>query len=227
MIDKLGNVAGNIPKVYASGYDTGYSMGNAEGYQHGETIGYELGFESGKHAEYDTFWNNFQNNGNRTTYAHAFRTGWRDSIYNPKYPIVCNGNNTATQAYSYAGLSDTKVPITISGNNASVFYSAGIVTIHSLDISGVTTNISDWFTGCTKLVHITFVGEIPHSTNFKDCPLDAPSFVSIVEHLSPSATGKTLTVKSSAVNNADWSTTDYASWDALIATKSNWSFSLA
>jgi hypothetical protein len=211
MIGKLGNVAGNIPKVYASGYDTGYGIGNTEG----------------KQAEYDAFWDVYQNNGKRTYYHSAFRTGWCDGIYNPKYPIVCNGNNSANTMFSYAAITDTLVPITISGNNATIFYGAGIVTIHSLDMSGYTGTHQDWFTSCTKLANITMVGEIPQSVNFKDCPLTAKSLVSIVEHLSDTASGKTLTVKTSAVNNADWSTTDYESWDALIATKSNWSFSLA
>lgn len=205
--DKLTTVAENVPKVY----------------------------EAGKQAEYDAFWDAFQNNGNRTSYAHAFRTGWRDSIYNPKYPIVCNGNNTAQNTYAYAGITDTKVPITIKGNNGSVFGGASsIKKILLLIVDSTTTTFSDWFIGMTRLTYIRWQGEVNgenveseicRSVNLKDAPLDAPSLVSTVEALSVNATGKSATFKSSAVDNADWSTTEYASWDALIATKPNWSFS--
>ena len=213
MIGKLGNVAENIPKVYASGYETGYSMGN----------------EAGKQAEYNDFWDTYQSNGNRKNYNAFFqRAGWKNgSTYKPKYPIECTANNYASNMFLYSGISDTLIPITITGSHLSVFNGSAVVTIPHLDISGVTANINDWFTGCTELASITIVGTIPVSINFKDCPLTAKSLVNIVEHLSDTASGKTLTVKSSAVSNADWSTTEYESWDALIATKSNWSFSLA
>lgn len=198
--EKLTTVAENVPKVY----------------------------EAGKKAEYDDFWDAYQRNGTRTNYHTAFRTGWTDAIYNPKYPIVCSSNNSATSMFTYTSITDTKVPITISGNNTGVFYGASsLVTVYSLDVSGVTANIGDWFMQCPKLANIKFVGVIPMGMDISACPLTAQSLVSIVEHLSSTTSGKTLIVKASAVNNADWSTTDYESWDALIATKPNWTFSKA
>ena len=40
---------------------------------------------------YDVFWDVYQDKGNRTQYAHAFRgSGWTDATFKPKYDIVCN-----------------------------------------------------------------------------------------------------------------------------------------
>ena len=137
------------------------------------------------------------------------------------------GNNTGNYAFAYTGITDTKVPITVQGSNSGVFEGAGIVTIHKLIVDSSVTSYSGWFTSTTKLANIEIEGEIVASINFNASPLTAKSLVSIVEHLSDSTSGKTLTVKTSAVTNADWSTTDYASWDALIATKPNWTFTKA
>lgn len=83
------------------------------------------------------------------------------------------------------------------------------------------------FYSCTALVNIEFEGVIGNNINFKESTkLSAKSMVSVVEHLSDTTSLKTLTFPATAVNNADWSTTEYESWDALIATKPNWSFSL-
>ena len=49
---------------------------------------YETFLEVGKKAEYDRFWDEFQQNGNRTNYAYAFGgDGWNDELFVPKYPI--------------------------------------------------------------------------------------------------------------------------------------------
>ena len=44
-------------------------------------------FEAGKQSEYDRFWDNFQQNGNRTNYNIAFGGQWKPEIWKPKYPI--------------------------------------------------------------------------------------------------------------------------------------------
>lgn len=181
----------------------------------------------GMQTEYDRFWDAVQSNGNRNNYNYFF-TGksWRSGTFNPKYPINCT---YASSLFNNSAIVDTVVPITISGSNTSVFYNASsLVTIRSLDMSGATGTAADWFTGCSKLESITFEGVIPINANFKNSPLDAKSLVNIVEHLSPSVSGKTMTLNSDSVANADWSTTNYASWDELVATKkpSGWSISL-
>lgn len=44
-------------------------------------------FNTGKKSEYDTFWDTFQQNGNRTSYNSAFGGQWTTDIFKPKYPI--------------------------------------------------------------------------------------------------------------------------------------------
>ena len=227
--DKLSTVAENVSKVYESGYGAGYGMGIAAGYSDGVDAGIEMGIAEGKQAEYDAFWDAYQSNGNRSNYQYAFyRSYWKNTTnYKPKYPIKVS-SNMGSNMFNTSGVTDTVVPITLSGAHGSVFYDSSVRTIPYLDVSGVTATMADWFTGCDDLANITMVGVIPQNMNFKNCPLTAESLVNIVEHLSTSATNKTLTLNSDAVANADWSTTEYTSWDELIATKkpSGWSVSL-
>lgn len=184
----------------------------------------------GMQTEYDRFWDTVQSNGTRANYKDFFTgKGWRSGTFNPKYPINCTSGSYATNLFNGSAIVDTVVPITITGSHSAVFYNAtSLVTIRDLDMRGATGTGADWVTGCTKLANVKMVGTIPININFKDCPLTAESLVSLVEALSPSASSKTLTVKSSAVSSADWSKTAYASWEDLVAKKkpSGWSISL-
>lgn len=83
------------------------------------------------------------------------------------------------------------------------------------------------FGDCKNLKNITFEGVIGQNISFDtSTKLTAESIANIVEHLSDTAEGMTLTLSQTAVNNADWTNTDYADWATLIATKTNWTFSL-
>ncbi len=105
-------------------------------------------------------------------------------------------------------------------------YSAGHKTHITLKVSEKCTNYNSAFNTCTALTHLFFAdgSVIAGNVDVSSCPLVAESLVSVVEHLSGTASSKTLTVKQSAINNADWSTTNYASWEELKATKPNWGF---
>lgn len=51
------------------------------------------GFGQGGDNYYDTFWDSFQQNGQRTYYYSSFRTsGWNSENFKPKYPIVVVGD---------------------------------------------------------------------------------------------------------------------------------------
>lgn len=82
------------------------------------------------------------------------------------------------------------------------------------------------FQACNALANIKIEGTIGMSISFQHSPLTATSIVSIIEHLSDTASGMNVTFKRSAVNTADWHTTNYASWDDLVAIKPNWTISL-
>ena len=220
--------------AYTEGRDDGYKNGKQEGYDEGYTVGYGeaygLGMEMGKSEEYNRFWDTFQNNGGTANYYYAFAYNkFNDENYNPKYDIRCSNATTPGQAMflNSSGITDTKVVIYANANNLQgAFQNSGIKTIRKI-VSQETTAYTQTFNGCDKLTDITFEGVIGQSINFGVCPLTAESIVSVVGHLSDSVTGKTATFKQTAINNADWSTTNYASWEELKATKPNWGFAYA
>lgn len=84
----------------------------------------------------------------------------------------------------------------------------------------------------TTLQHITFEGVIGNSVDFRYSPLTKASITNIINTLSSTATGQTLTLKLSAVNTAfetsaganDGSTS--AEFAALVATKTNWTITM-
>lgn len=81
------------------------------------------------------------------------------------------------------------------------------------------------FAGVSKLKNITIEGNIGNSIDFKDCPLVHESIVSIVNALSSTVTGKTLTLSKTAVISA-FGSVDSTEWQTLVTSKPNWTISL-
>ena len=188
--EKLQTVAENQQKVYNAGYE----KGKAEG---GDTeTAYNEGFEAGKKSEYDTFWDSYQDNGERYNWQHAF-SRWNNDIYNPKYPFS-KVKYASSMFGNASALTDTLQPITFTEDFASsnnVFQSCSslktIRNIHTFE--GVT--YSNWFNGCKELENITFTGVIGNNISFSDCSkLTHDSLMNIIEHLSTTTTTKTLTL---------------------------------
>lgn len=91
---------------------------------------------------------------------------------------------------------------------------------------GLTANNSA-FQGCKALVNIIIEGVIgANGWTFSSCPLSKASITSVINALSATTTGLTVTLKKTAVEAAFGSTTA-AEWTALVATKPNWTISLA
>lgn len=182
---------------YTEGYDDGYYYGYENGYADGEESGVQNGLESGMAVAYDTFWDAFQDNGNRTNYQRAFAVGWTDSNYNPKYPFVCGNLYEATEMFFESKITDTKVPITLSNTRAdSMFYKCTeLRRVHLL----ICENVLRWsttFRECAKLEEINIQGEIGTSIDISPCPLlTAASVQSIIDHLKDltGQTAQTLT----------------------------------
>lgn len=62
---------------------------------------------------------------------------------------------------------------------------------------------SDWFNNARGLIDVKFEGSIGQNIDFKSCSvLSRASIKSIIEHLSDTASGKTLTLSKTAVENA-------------------------
>ena len=229
--------------AYAKGNDDGYITGEREGriaaYNEVEPLNAELeqilyGEDTGGEGFYGEFWDEFQANGTRSNYENAFRnTCWTDKCYNPKYLF-----NTDRIGWMFMGckITDTKVPIVHKGqtNATYVFYDAlNMATIRSLTVDEKTT-YSSWFTRTEALENITFEGVIGNDMDIHwSIKLTKDSIKSIINHLSSATSGKTVTLSKTAVNKAfeasvganNGSTSEQ--WLNLIATKSNWTISLA
>jgi hypothetical protein len=75
----------DIDEVYTKGVEDGKAQGgNTE-------EAYQNGYTDGKQAEYDTFWDNFQQNGKRTSYGYTGFNEWNKNILKPKYDIKPTG----------------------------------------------------------------------------------------------------------------------------------------
>ena len=80
------------------------------------------------------------------------------------------------------------------------------------------TVFNNAFNYCTALKNVTFEGVIGQDINIRWSPLTADSIRSIIEHLSDTASGKTLTLSKNAVESADFSSDDkvYISTDGEV-----------
>ena len=97
-------------------------------------------------------------------------------------------------------------------------------TIDELYFAPTTTIGSTLFNGCVNLVNLTITGTLA-TNGFDVSPctkLSKESITSIIKALSDTTSGLTVTLSQTAINNAF--TTD--EWNALVATKKNWTISL-
>lgn len=66
-------------------------------------------YEAGKKAEYDAFWDDFQDNGNRTLYESAFQgKGWTNNNFKPKYNMMCIGQFSCNGTFRQSLIEDIK-----------------------------------------------------------------------------------------------------------------------
>lgn len=198
-------------------------------------------YENGQKSEWDKFWDALQENGERRSYFYAFFSSglnWTDDIYNPKYPIIC-GNSSTYDAYRIFGsnqkITDTKIPIILNG---SQFYETFQNAQHLKRIPSVTLNnvtkITRPFSGCYDLEDLTIIGEIAVDgfDTHQSFVLNKKSIISIINALSDTTSGLTVTFNRTAVNNAfginvdDTSTYPAGSeYYTLRHSKDNWTFS--
>lgn len=222
---------------YDKGYSEGFSKGYSDGYIKGKEDGITEGFEAGRKAEQDIFWDIMQNSGGKQNYYYAFSYDrFTDANFLPKYDIKCYDGTTPGRYvfYNASKITDTKVGIYANSNNAQyIFYGSGLVTIR-LFYAYETTNLNYAFANCAALENITIGGVIGKNVSFKESDkLTHDSIISVINALSATTTGQTVTFSETAVNNAfetssgaaDGSTS--AEWLALIDTKTNWNIVLA
>lgn len=226
----LDGMATGVSEVFGTGNQEGYNRGYDEGLTEGRTQGYGLGFEEGKIAERDAFWDVFQNKGSAKSYYYAFSYNrFNAETFKPKYDIVCNNSGTAAQNMFYNSTTIRNIPVAIDVRNTShigaTFYSAtNLKSVKKIIIgSGVISGGNTTFYNCYALESITFEGEIAVGINFQWCTLlNKASIESIINALSATTSGLTVTFSKTAVNNAFTA----EEWEALEATKTNWTISL-
>ena len=191
-------------------------------------------FEAGKAKRDYEWWDRYQkqNHGTphekaRENYLYAFAgTGWDDTTYNPIRTIKAIGNGQ--NIFTLSNITDTKVDVDLAHggttpNCVNGFANArALVTVRKL-IVDETTQMDNQFTNCTALENLTIEGTIGQNFNAQWCPLTEESILSVVTHLSDTTSGLTCTFKSTAVEAAF--TTE--EWNALVATKPNWTFAKA
>lgn len=232
--EKLTTVAENVPKVY----------------------------EAGKKSEYDAFWDVYQNYGKRTQYNYAFGgSGWDDRTFKPKYSIKpinatymfaqsdidswdgveLDTSNMTSCAYMFQSCSSSKIPpidITKVTSQYNMNYMFGtcpsLVTIEKLIVSESTPYHSAMFTGTKILQNVIFEGTIAKGgLDLSSCTkLSKESITSIINALSSTTSGLTITLSKTAVNNAfdinvDDATTypEGSEYYNLRHSKDNWTIS--
>lgn len=222
--ERLERIARNEQLIYNAGVEKGKAEAEKDGYNQG----YADGIEQGKQAEYDAFWDAFQNYGNPKNYAYAFAyDAFTDETYNPKYPIRClySVAMSGNYIFTYSKITNTKVPV-ICGDNHNMtgaFANSKIATIPKFVVLE-SNKFVNTFQKCTELKNITIEGVIANNISFAESSLLCrESIESIINALSTITNGTTLTLSQTAKENAF---TD-EEWASLIATKPNWTISLA
>ncbi len=124
----------------------------------------------------------------------------------------CNVTLTFLNAYNIGNLFNSagitelgEIDLSTTRNNSAYIFNECILlkTIDRLVLPVGQTTFSGWFTNCKALENITIEGEIIADISFQwSTLLTRASIESIVNHLSDTATGKTLTLSKTAVDEA-------------------------
>lgn len=222
--DKYAVIEGKVQQIYDKGKTDGY----AEGYSVGEVDGIELG----KRSEWDTFWDSFQEYGNRTNYKGAFDVGWDDNNFKPKH--VIKPSSAADMFNSNRNINDSiytdRLDFSEAKNASSTFSQCSNLTklkiidlrksngcggfcnkctaLKSIDAMYMPTygSVDKAFAECGELTSIGIMGDIcVNGLDFKDCTkLDRATIIGIISALSTESTvnGFSITFSATAVNNA-------------------------
>ena len=235
--EKLTTVAENVPKVYEAGKTAEWHRFWDAFQLNGTRTAYDYAFYSCGDSAVNGGWTDeifkpkYDIKPKGTCYSMFFRSNIKDLT-----KTGCGVDIDFSQATTFNAM----------------FYASGIVTLGVLDLRNV-TNISQAFQYCnylktiekiilkddgsqtisdttfqwaSELQEIRFEGAIGCNINFQwQSKLSKASITSIVNALSPTASGKTATFDISAITSAFGATTN-PEWTALVATKQNWTISL-
>ena len=129
-------------------------------------------------------------------------------------------------AFTHLGVLDFS-KIAHAGELTGTFNWCGAKTVDLLKLNATQGSYSSTFTDWGELENITIEGSINcNGASFKQSTkLTKASITSIVNALSATTSGFTITLSKTAVETA-FGSTESAEWNALMAPKSNWTISL-
>ena len=209
-------------------------------------------YTAGEKSAYDAFWDSYQSSSNY--YCKFAGDGWTENTFKPKYDIIpteagmmfyknqikdlvsvlekcgvildLSKCKESVQIFSYT--LTNRIGIVDARNSKRMFMTflgSKVVTIEKIMLSEKTNVNSNVFTDCKNLENMIIEGTIA-CTGFDthwSTKLSRDSITSIVNALSSTTSGMTVKFSQTAVNAAF--TND--EWATLIATKPNWTFTLA
>lgn len=220
------------------GVSTLYGKGYSDGKETGYSLGYSKGAEDGRKSEYDSFWDVYQDRGNRTNYKAAFHEGWNEDIFIPKYdikPTDCSIMFANSNIVDLAGCLK-RLGITLDTSNCTIltqmfqgaktkyiptldvrkctsmayaFNSSDIETIEKLIVSE-STALGTSIQNARNLKNIVIEGVFATNVSFSSCSkLTVDSLRSILAALKDlSGTGKTFSCTIGSTNLAKLTTAE-------------------
>ena len=241
-------IAENQRRVYESGWEQGEQEGWSDGWSEGNEYGRYEGWEEGRQA----VWAVVQQKGNRTDYTNAFAY-WGNTNFIPTYPIrpirsgymfmgakiteIPDGGHwdfsqSTAMTYVFSSCSIQRVVPSISTVSASDLsalfgWNSAIKEIGEIVLKeDGSQKVTYMFDNCYNLEVVNFRGKFGQNISFaQSTKLSQDSIYGIITALSDTASGKTLTLSRTAVNNA-WGGTEESEWLDLVASKPNWTISL-
>lgn len=122
---KISNTAKINPQDFEKKVDEVFDAGSSVGYSEGWLSGVRDGVTQGKQEAYDTFWDNYQSNGNRTIYEFGFaREGWTNATFNPKYDITVDMDDSSNM-FSYSRITGSLKTILNQNGVSLTFHNDG------------------------------------------------------------------------------------------------------
>lgn len=208
-------------------------------------------FEAGKNH----FWNGFLQNGNRTDYNHAFGgCGWTVETFKPNHNMnISKAYFMFRESRINGDLTEILKQLNVELKFVNcerfeyAFYDTPFTHLGVIDMSGAKSCTGCFAYCATKkidklIVHegLSYGTDAMRMNHLEDIEIEGiiggngfnvqwatklkkASIISIINALSTTTTGLSITLSKTAVNNAF---TD-EEWATLIATKSNWTISLA
>lgn len=240
-------------KIVANGVEVAEGTRTAEYAQKVDEV-YEAGKKAEYDAFWDAYQNSGARHDYCNAFygANNDSNPWNDALFKPKYDLVCTNvnymfansritnlkqllqdcgvrfvSNTAEAYYTFFFSYITHIP-DFCGVELTNCENAFLNCFHLVSIdkikSAETCSFAGAFINCRSLENVTIEGVIGRNgLNMKDCvKLSKASIESIINCLSTTTSGLTVTLSKTAVNNAF--TAD--EWEALIATRTNWTISL-